>query len=285
MSRWIGGWIVLMSAAFGARADAVPGSRCTTDRQIIDTLARVHDQGAALFNAGDHHGCYRMFQGALATVQIVLPRDLQETVQRGLAQAELSGDVIRRALALHELIEEVRKKLHPTASQSEALPKPRPAPMEPQGTPGPLPTNPKTPEPIQPPKASPQTGLPPQSFELSTPEPPKAPAIPPRNGLTPPPPVTSSIPTSQPRPRVASDAEGKEATPSPPRSAEPVPPWDDRPAKSATATPSPAPRSGVPEPPFELDPPPAIKPKEPTTAPNSPPLNLDPPPAIKPKEP
>ncbi len=283
MSRWIAGFLIAIAVGSGHTAEPLPGSRMTTDRQIIDTLARVHDQGADLFNAGDHYGCYRLFQGALATIQIVLPRELQERVQRGLAQAELSGDNIRRAMALHELIEEVRTKLHPTASMGEALPKPRTAPTEPPVGPAPLPMNPKT-EPIQPPKPTPTTGAPfspPPALEFSTPEPPKAPALPQRNGRTPPPPVTSSLPTSQPKPRVSNDTETKEAPSVPPRPREPVPPWEDHPTKSTVPPPGPSPRSGVPVPPFELEPVPGTKPQQPAPSVPTKRADLEPPPPVK----
>src|SRR5262245_21087544 len=83
-----------------AVAEDMPASRSTTDRQIIDTLGKVHDRGAALFNAGDHGGCYRLFQGTLQTVRLVLPRDLQDQVDAGLARAEREVDLGRRAMVL-----------------------------------------------------------------------------------------------------------------------------------------------------------------------------------------
>src|SRR5262249_55753644 len=76
--------LVFASPLVAAEGDP-PQQRITNDRQIIDLLARVHDQGAALFNAGDHGGCYRMFQGALVTAKLVLPREIQELVDRGLS--------------------------------------------------------------------------------------------------------------------------------------------------------------------------------------------------------
>jgi hypothetical protein len=222
MSRLGAGIILWLAVGSVWGADGESGSRCTTDRQIIDILARVHDQGAALFNAGDPAGCYRMFQGALVTVQIVLPKELQDSVQRGLARAELLGDPIRRAMALHELIEEVRRQLHPSTQPSEALPKPRPAPAKPSGaekapehqratpppgTPAPLPTHPKTPEPLKIPEANPpRSGLQAPGPDFSTPEPPKAPPAPDRS-VSPPPPVVSGIPKAQPRPKGSADGD------------------------------------------------------------------------------
>ena len=89
---------LLMAGPLLAAEGDTPPPRMTTDRQIIDLLARVHDQGAALFNAADYGGCYRMFQGALVTAKLVLPKELQESVDRGLSRAEMQTDPVRRAI-------------------------------------------------------------------------------------------------------------------------------------------------------------------------------------------
>src|SRR5580700_5137529 len=117
--------LALLLAAPFARADNRPVERSTNDRLIIDALAKLHDRGASLFNAGDYAGCYRLFQGSLSTIKLVLPPDLQDEIDRGLTQADSEVDPIRRALVLHDLIEGVRKKLHATAGKVEVLPKPK----------------------------------------------------------------------------------------------------------------------------------------------------------------
>src|SRR5436309_15813581 len=121
MSRLCLGLLTVLVAAPLFAAEGAPTPRTTNDRQIIDLLARIHDQGAALFNAGDHGGCYRMFQGALVTAKLVLPKEIQASVDLGLSRAEMQTNPAQRALALHEVIEEVRKKLHPTAGKGEGL--------------------------------------------------------------------------------------------------------------------------------------------------------------------
>jgi hypothetical protein len=217
---------LLVAAPLFAAEGEVPLTRNTNDRQIIDLLARVHDQGAALFNTGDHGGCYRMFQGALVTAKLVLPKELQDLVDRGLSRAEMQADPVRRAMALHDVIEDVRRKLHPTAGRGELLPKPRGAGEGGGSGAKPLPTVPGVPEPPpgkleNPPKLgspakpldfgnSPKIGTlpkPPELLDLphappySSPEPPKAPAAPPGriNLADPPPPVLSGLPTSNPK--------------------------------------------------------------------------------------
>jgi hypothetical protein len=314
-------WPVLLSLLLASPLAAAEGDalqRTTTDRQIIDLLARVHDQGAALFNQGDIGGCYRMFQGALVTAKLVLPKELQETVDRGLSRAEMQPDPVRRAMALHDLIEEVRKKLHPTAGKGEPLQRPRGVgegsglrPMDTvPGVPVPgkgpdtgLPPPGKTTDPklTEPP---PKLNLPPKSPDLNTessglpaftsPEPPKAPAKPPGriNLGDPPPPVLSGLPTSNPKPMKPITDPLKPAT-------DPLKPITD-PLKTEPLPVAPRPADPAPPvaPPLDLptrgDPLdlPVSPPKAPTSpAPpsgpdlNPPPLDLPPPPGLaKPKE-
>ena len=50
--------------------------RKTNDREIIDLLADIHNRGAILYNQGDTAGSYRLFEGSLRTVQMLLPKEL-----------------------------------------------------------------------------------------------------------------------------------------------------------------------------------------------------------------
>ena len=116
--------LTILSATMAAD---VPVERKINDRQIIDLLADIHNRGAALFNRGDMMGSYRLFEGSLRTIQPLLPADLQGEVTMGLVQAERQTDPTSKSLALHELIETVRKKLHPTAGpKGMKLPAPKP---------------------------------------------------------------------------------------------------------------------------------------------------------------
>jgi hypothetical protein len=200
-------------------ADTKPMERKTDDRQIIDLLASIHDRGANMFNAGDHAGSYRLFQGTLLTVRLVLPKEIQDLVDRGFARADLEPNYVRRALVLHEVIEDVRKKLHPTAGSVEKLGQPRKA--DTSGTSDGL----KAPDE---PKKVPEAPRLAPSATLETKEPPKAPSVAPKkNESTPPPPILQSIPTSNPKkpmppPDAPAPSEGLTVPPRPMTPAQPM---------------------------------------------------------------
>lgn len=147
--------LALLTVSPAWAADKMPTERTTNDRQIIDTLAGIHDRGAALFNSGDTAGCYRLFQGSLQTVRLVLVGEVKALVERGLSDAERTPDVARRALMLHEVIEAVRVKLRETAGPAgQPLPIPRTAPggppVKPTSTPShPMPDPSKAPAPLE----------------------------------------------------------------------------------------------------------------------------------------
>lgn len=106
----------LVVAAAGLGAEPAKDERCLTHKQIIATLASIHNRGAAMYNSGDVAGCYRYFQGALEAVHPLLPKDIQEDVTQELARVDRQFDMGRRAFALHQLIEQVRKRLHPSGA-------------------------------------------------------------------------------------------------------------------------------------------------------------------------
>lgn len=124
--------VLALTAAPAVAADdkpKIPLERTTNDRQIVDTLAVIHDRGAALYDAGDANGCYRLFQGGIIAVRISLPADLQKEIDDGLADADRLPTMSQRAMLLHRLIEDIRKKLHKTAGpkiKAAPLPLPRP---------------------------------------------------------------------------------------------------------------------------------------------------------------
>jgi hypothetical protein len=222
--------------------------RKTDDRQIIDLLASIHDRGANMFNAGDHVGSYRLFQGTLLTVRLVLPKEVQDLVDRGFARADMEPNYVRRALVLHEVIEDVRKKLHPTAGSVEKLGQPRKA--DTSGTTDGL-RAPETPN-LKP------------STTLETHEPPKAPTIVPKAKTepAPPAPILQSVPTSNPKkPMPPPDAPA-------PSEGLTVPPRPTTPAKPMTLPPAPLPAPVTPASgPLDLAPLPTPPKKENSSAP------------------
>jgi hypothetical protein len=136
-------WILALALAAPAWAaddkEKTPVERTTNDRQILNMLTELHDKGAAMYDAGDVVGCYRLFQGGLTAVRILLPKELQQEIDGGLADASRMPAMSQRAMLLHTLIEDVRKKLHKTAGPKQKgslLHPPRPvtaapAPLDP----------------------------------------------------------------------------------------------------------------------------------------------------------
>lgn len=108
------------------------------DRQIYDALKDVHNRGADLHNAGDPVSCYRIFQGMLLTVKPLLGRhpEVQQAIEKGLAEAEQKPSISQRAMTLHLTIEGVRNALKssgpdlpksPAAAMPTAATRPFPA--------------------------------------------------------------------------------------------------------------------------------------------------------------
>src|SRR5262245_14593503 len=83
--------------------DKGDGKHKEHDKQIFDTVKKVINAGADLFNKrGDPPGCYRLYQGALLVLQADLAHHpkLQEEIKKGLADAEKMAFVPDRAFAL-----------------------------------------------------------------------------------------------------------------------------------------------------------------------------------------
>jgi hypothetical protein len=100
------------------------------DRLVVDSLRDVHNKGADLFNTSkDFAGAYRLYQGALMTVNPLLAHrpTAQKLIDDGLAAAEKELIVSQKAFKLHETIEAVRtllKKDGEPASKPDETKKP-----------------------------------------------------------------------------------------------------------------------------------------------------------------
>jgi len=84
------------------------------DKAAFDALGDVIDYGADLFNTkGDHAGCYQAYRTGLITVREFLDhhRDLQKTINEGLARAQGERRGEPRAFVLREVLGEVRKQV------------------------------------------------------------------------------------------------------------------------------------------------------------------------------
>ena len=82
------------------------------DKQLVNALKDVHNQGADMYNAGDSVGSYRLFEGSLRTARALLahrPAE-QRFIDEALADAEKQRPP-RRAFVLHESIEKLRGRL------------------------------------------------------------------------------------------------------------------------------------------------------------------------------
>ncbi|QEL15978.1 hypothetical protein [Limnoglobus roseus] len=97
------------------------------DRIVLASLKEVHNKGAELYNAGDHAGALRLYQGGLIVAKPLLDhRAKQQTeIHEGLDQVTKStADVKLKAFRLHEVIEQVRGDLKEEAKLAAASEKP-----------------------------------------------------------------------------------------------------------------------------------------------------------------
>src|SRR3954469_26045573 len=115
-TRWALGAVV-----FALAAPAVAQDTAALDKLLCDALKEMHNKAADLYNAGDHNGCYRLFQGGLLTARPLLAHrpDVQRAIDDGLAAAERQASIPLRARQLHETIEAVRTRLKPPAKPAD----------------------------------------------------------------------------------------------------------------------------------------------------------------------
>jgi truncated hemoglobin YjbI len=94
-------------------ADKPASDQPNVQAKLLDVLKDIHNRGADMYNSGDVAGCYRMFEGALRVAAPVLSArpDVQQMIESGLTAAEREPSMAKRAFALHQLIEQVRKKI------------------------------------------------------------------------------------------------------------------------------------------------------------------------------
>jgi hemoglobin len=88
------------------------------DKQLVDALKAVINEGARLYNKeNDVAGCYRVYQGGLLAVKPLLAHhpDLQQTVEKALADAGQMSDYEKRARSLNRALLDLRNRLKPAA--------------------------------------------------------------------------------------------------------------------------------------------------------------------------
>lgn len=155
--------ILLSLPLFAAEGDA----SAALDKQVFDVLKELNNRGADLNNAGDSIGCYRMYQGGLVVLKVMLNHRpaAQKTIEDGLQAAERKP-LPERAFALHTTITELRAVFKPTIAPV----KPVVSTPDRSTPPASFPTDQKTPTPaIDPPKPAPTTDPPPASFPAPVP--------------------------------------------------------------------------------------------------------------------
>ena len=91
-------------------------SDADADARSLAVLKEVHNYGAALYNAGDPEGAFRLYEGSLRTCSAFLPHRpaIQQRIRDGLAEVEKTEGGRVRAYRLHEIMEEVRADLKST---------------------------------------------------------------------------------------------------------------------------------------------------------------------------
>ncbi len=106
----LGGLAVSLSA--GPAEKAAPR---LLDQQIDRGLLAALKQGVQLYQAGDADGCYRLFEGALLTVQPLLDDRpaVQRAIEKGLGEARATAKAVDRAFVLRGVLDRTRNALRP----------------------------------------------------------------------------------------------------------------------------------------------------------------------------
>jgi hemoglobin len=117
--------VLIFALGSSFRADEVPGvPAMPKDRDLDKTLYRalkdVMNQGVVLYQAGDHYGCYRLFNGILLTLKPVLADQpgLQKAIDDGLAEAARQPRAWQRAWVLRRVLDNVRATLKQGGAQA-----------------------------------------------------------------------------------------------------------------------------------------------------------------------
>jgi hypothetical protein len=91
-------------------------------KEILSTVRKVIKQGALLYNARDHAGCYRYFEGSLTAMRPLLARypDLQKAVDSSLTAAEKNPSMSERGWILYRSLNRVYGNLNSKKSAAGA---------------------------------------------------------------------------------------------------------------------------------------------------------------------
>jgi hemoglobin len=105
---------VLFGAAGLTRAQDKPLERGDLDKRVVTVAYEAAKKGTDIFNAGNHEGCYRLYQGTLLAVAPLLDHraKLQATVKERLKRADgmKSADA---AFELRAALDEIQNEIAP----------------------------------------------------------------------------------------------------------------------------------------------------------------------------
>ena len=98
-------------AAFAApsrAAEPEPLMRGELDKRLKDSARETIELGRSLYNAGNHEGCYRLYEGSLWTMKAVLDhRPAAKMIGEKMAKANGMSGVAEKAFALREALDAV----------------------------------------------------------------------------------------------------------------------------------------------------------------------------------
>lgn len=101
--------VVAGISALTARAEDKPVSRAELDKRARDTATGVVKYGTDIFNAGDHAGCYRLYEGAVWALRAMVEHQ-PETVKKidaAFEKARTERQPVDKAFALREALDAV----------------------------------------------------------------------------------------------------------------------------------------------------------------------------------
>jgi hemoglobin len=97
-----------------ARADDKPVDRAEIDKRVVAVVYEAAVAGTNLFNAGNHEGCYRLYQGTVNALVPMLDHraKLQSTV-KGLAAKAATQKSVEGAFTLREALDAIQNDIAP----------------------------------------------------------------------------------------------------------------------------------------------------------------------------
>jgi hemoglobin len=118
---------LVLAPAFARADDAAALSRKDLDGRIVKIVYETIERGRAVFNAGDHAACYRIYDGALIALGPILDHHpaLQKSIQAAQAKAAGLRTPADQAFALRAALDDIygalNKDATPAATAKKSL--------------------------------------------------------------------------------------------------------------------------------------------------------------------